>query len=230
MRWSSCCISTCAGPRETRRSRQALPQQAGSARPRDSELDMVELTLDQMAIGGIYDQLGGGFHRYSTDDRWLVPHFEKMLYDNALLMPRLSATPTRRPASRSIASIVEETLDYVLREMTSPEGGFYRTQDADSEGEEGKFYVWTAAEVEAALGEEDGALFCAFYDVSEHGNFEHKNILHVDHSLAELRSSKASRSSGWSRRWREAARSCTRCAQSVSGRGWITKSSPAGTA
>ncbi len=156
---------------------------AGS--PRDSELGMVEFTLEKMARGGIYDQLGGGFHRYATDDRWLVPHFEKMLYDNALLSRAYlhAYQITGKPFYRRIC---EETLDYVQREMLSPEGGFYSTQDADSEGVEGKFYLWTPADIKAALGEEDGTLFCAFYDVTEHGNFEQKNILHVDLSLEEI--------------------------------------------
>jgi uncharacterized protein YyaL (SSP411 family) len=154
-------------------------------RPRDSELGMVEFTLEKMANGGIYDQLGGGFHRYSVDDRWLVPHFEKMLYDNALLS-RTYLHAYQITGEPFYLRIVEETLDYAQREMLSKDGGFYSTQDADSEGVEGKFYLWTPAEIKAALGEEDGALFCAFYDVTEHGNFEHKNILHVDHALTEI--------------------------------------------
>ncbi|HEU5369274.1 MAG TPA: thioredoxin domain-containing protein [Ktedonobacterales bacterium] len=164
----------------------AAPQEKSTAaRPRDSELGMVEFTLEKMANGGIYDQIGGGFHRYSVDDRWLVPHFEKMLYDNALLSRAYlhAYQITGEPFYRRV---VEETLDYVQREMLSKDGGFYSTQDADSEGEEGKFYLWTPAEVRAALGERDGAFFCAFYDVTEQGNFEHKNILHVDHSIKEI--------------------------------------------
>jgi uncharacterized protein len=167
-------------------SAAAQPESA-PARPRDSELGMVEFSLEKMANGGIYDQIGGGFHRYSVDDRWLVPHFEKMLYDNALLSRAYlhAYQVTGEPFYRRIC---EETLDYVQREMLSPDGGFYSTQDADSEGVEGKFYLWTPAEVKTALGEEDGAgaLFCAFYDVTEQGNFEHKNILHIDHSLKEI--------------------------------------------
>ena len=141
-------------------------------------LEAVETTLEKMACGGMYDQLGGGFHRYSVDQYWFVPHFEKMLYDNALLSRiYLDAyLVTRNSFYRRIA---EETLDYVTREMTSPEGGFYSTQDADSEGEEGKFYVWTPQEVEALLEEKDAALFCQYYDITPEGNFEGKNILHV---------------------------------------------------
>ena len=145
-------------------------------------LDMVEQTLTKMAQGGIYDQLGGGFHRYSVDSHWLVPHFEKMLYDNALLSRvYLDAyLLSKRDLFRQIA---EETLDYVVREMTSPEGGFYSSQDADSEGEEGKFYLWTAAEVKELLGESDGELFCQYYDISPEGNFERSNILHIPRAL-----------------------------------------------
>lgn len=142
------------------------------------ELEMVELSLRGMANGGIYDQLGGGFHRYSTGKTWLVPHFEKMLYDNALLSRVYLHTylVTGVPFYRRI---VEETLDYVVREMTSPEGGFYSTQDADSEGVEGKFFVWTPAEIEQVLSAEDATLFMPYYDVTRRGNFEGKNILHV---------------------------------------------------
>jgi len=144
----------------------------------DTFLAAAEQTLDKMACGGIYDQLGGGFHRYSVDHRWLVPHFEKMLYDNALLSRvYLDAyLLTKKPLYRRI---VEETLDYVLREMTSPEGGFYSTQDADSEGHEGKYFVWSAAEVLTVLGREDGDLFCRYFDVTPEGNFEGRNILNV---------------------------------------------------
>jgi uncharacterized protein YyaL (SSP411 family) len=163
----------------------AAQQGQNPARPRDSELGMVEFTLEKMANGGIYDQIGGGFHRYSVDERWLAPHFEKMLYDNALLS-RVYLHAYQVTGEPFYRRIVEETLNYAQREMLSKDGGFYSTQDADSEGEEGKFYLWTPAEVKAALGEEDSALFCAFYDVTEQGNFEHKNILHVDHSLAEI--------------------------------------------
>jgi uncharacterized protein YyaL (SSP411 family) len=141
-------------------------------------LAAVELTLDKMANGGIYDQLGGGFHRYSVDRVWLAPHFEKMLYDNAqLARVYLQAyLVTENPLYRRI---VEETLAYVEREMTDPGGGFYSTQDADSEGEEGKFFLWTPGEVERLLGPEDGLLFGSYFDITEAGNFEHRNILRV---------------------------------------------------
>jgi uncharacterized protein YyaL (SSP411 family) len=140
-------------------------------------LDMVIHTLTKMAQGGIYDHLGGGFHRYSVDAKWLVPHFEKMLYDNAQLV-RIYAnayTISREPLFRSV---VEETVGYVFREMLDPQGGFYSTQDADSEGEEGKFFVWTAEEINRVIGESEGEIFCRMYDVGEPGNFEGKSILH----------------------------------------------------
>jgi uncharacterized protein YyaL (SSP411 family) len=153
--------------------------------------EMVDLTLRKMALGGMYDQLGGGFHRYSVDERWLVPHFEKMLYDNALLS-RVYLHAYQASGDPFFRRIVEETLDYVIREMTCvgrrPDacGGFYSTQDADSEGVEGKFFIWTPDEVDALLGVEDGPLFRAYFDVTEAGNFEHKNILHIDHSIEEV--------------------------------------------
>jgi uncharacterized protein YyaL (SSP411 family) len=143
----------------------------------DSALDMVRLTLDRMAMGGLYDHLGGGFHRYSTDERWLVPHFEKMLYDNALLaLAYLEAH--QATADNFYREVVEETLAYVLREMTSPEGPFYSTQDADSEGEEGKFFVWSAQEVEDVLGQDLADIFMDTYGITPEGNWEGHNILH----------------------------------------------------
>lgn len=139
-------------------------------------LNVVRLTLDKMSHGGIYDHLGGGFHRYSTDARWLVPHFEKMLYDNALLT-QAYLEAFQATGNPDDARVVRETLDYVLREMTQPQGGFYSTQDADSEGEEGKFFVWSEADVLAVLGPEDARLFCDAYDVTQRGNWEGHNIL-----------------------------------------------------
>ena len=141
-------------------------------------LQMLNLSLEKMALGGMYDQLGGGFHRYSTDSYWLVPHFEKMLYDNALLS-KLYLHAFQATGHELFLRIVQETLDYVLREMTAKEGGFYSSQDADSEGEEGKFFVWTPQQVEQALGREDAEIFCAYYDVTRAGNFEGQNILNV---------------------------------------------------
>src|SRR5260370_1865192 len=138
--------------------------------------EMVRHTLTKMAMGGIYDHLGGGFQRYSVDERWLVPHFEKMLYDNALLA-RLYLDAGRALKEPEFLNVAREILDYVLREMTSPEGGFYSTQDADSEGEEGKFYVWSAKEIEAALGPADARLFDLANGVTDRGNFEGHNIL-----------------------------------------------------
>ena len=140
-------------------------------------LEMVTHTLTKMAQGGIYDHLGGGFHRYSVDAKWLVPHFEKMLYDNAQLV-RIYAqvfTLTGEPLFRTI---VLETCDYLVREMLHSEGGFYSTQDADSEGEEGKFFIWAATEIDRIIGEDAGEILSRMYDVSEHGNFEARNILH----------------------------------------------------
>jgi uncharacterized protein YyaL (SSP411 family) len=141
-------------------------------------LSGVELTCRQMANGGIYDQLGGGFARYSVDEYWLVPHFEKMLYDNALLA-RLYLEAYEATGDGFYKRIAEETLGYVMRDMTDPEGGFYSAEDADSEGEEGKFYVWTPEEIERVLEPEDAKLAERFWDVTERGNFEGKNILNV---------------------------------------------------
>ena len=148
--------------------------------------DIVVHTLERMARGGIYDHLGGGFARYSTDAEWLVPHFEKMLYDNAQLA-RAYLMGYQATGNAFFKDIVEQILGYVLRDMTDPSGGFYSTEDADSEGEEGKFYVWTPAEVRQLLGEEDARLFSAFYDVATPGNFEGRaSILHMDYTPLEL--------------------------------------------
>ncbi len=140
-------------------------------------LEMVTHTLIKMAQGGIYDHLGGGFHRYSVDEKWLVPHFEKMLYDNAQLV-RIYAEVYCVTGEPLFKQVVDETMTYLMREMLHTEGGFYSTQDADSEGKEGKFFVWTEKEIRQILGEEASEIFCRIYDVSEEGNFEEKNILH----------------------------------------------------
>ena len=141
-------------------------------------LEMVEKTARKMAEGGIYDQVGGGFHRYSVDAVWLVPHFEKMLYDNAQLI-RIYLHLYQITGNDLFKHTAVETLGYIRREMLDPKGGFYSTQDADSEGEEGKFFVWTPNEVERILGERDAQVFNFFYDVSDDGNFEGKNILNI---------------------------------------------------
>jgi uncharacterized protein YyaL (SSP411 family) len=138
--------------------------------------EFVFKTLNKMANGGIYDQLGGGFHRYSTDSRWLVPHFEKMLYDNALL-PIAYAEAYQITKDSRYLEVVNQTLLYVLREMSSSDGGFYSAQDADSEGEEGKFYVWKKNEIQEILGK-DADVFCLYFDVTDGGNFEGHTILH----------------------------------------------------
>jgi uncharacterized protein YyaL (SSP411 family) len=151
-------------------------------------LEIVRHTCRKMASGGMYDQLGGGFHRYSTDAHWLVPHFEKMLYDNALLSRlylhyyQVSADPFPR-------HVTEGILDYVLREMTHELGGFFSSQDADSEGHEGKFFVWSQEEITKLLGPDDARLFNAYYDVTEQGNFEGKNIPNVSRSRADVAAS-----------------------------------------
>src|SRR6266513_4935508 len=147
--------------------------------------EMVQHTCRQMAEGGMYDQLGGGFHRYSVDAQWLVPHFEKMLYDNALLS-RLYLHVFQLTKDESARRTAEVTLDYVVREMTDRCGGFYSSQDADSEGEEGKFFVWSRSEVKNTLGDHDAGVFCDYYDVTDGGNFEGQNILHVNMSLDEV--------------------------------------------
>jgi uncharacterized protein len=148
-------------------------------------LAIVRNTCQKMAQGGIHDHLGGGFHRYSTDARWLVPHFEKMLYDNALLS-RLYLHYYQVSRDESARMVVEGVLDYVVREMTDPAGGFYSTQDADSEGVEGKFFVWSMDEIKALLSERDASLFVAYYNLTNEGNFEGENILNVTRELADV--------------------------------------------
>jgi uncharacterized protein YyaL (SSP411 family) len=154
--------------------------------PDEVARNAVLFTLRKMAEGGIYDQLGGGFHRYSTDAQWLVPHFEKMLYDNALLI-RLYLDAARLTGDPFLQRIADESIGYVLREMRSPEGGFYCTQDADSEGEEGKFFVWTPKQIEEVVGQGSARIVCAYYGVTVHGNFEHgTSVLHVPRREPEV--------------------------------------------
>ena len=154
---------------------------------------MVEKTLTQMRLGGIYDQLGFGFHRYSTDAQWLVPHFEKMLYDQAMLI--MAYTEAYQATGKVFyAGVAEEIITYILRDMTSAEGGFFSAEDADSEGIEGKFYLWTPQEIQKILGEKEAALFVKVFNVKEGGNFEDagpghnidQNILHLQKPLPQL--------------------------------------------
>ncbi len=152
--------------------------------PSDNTLRMVTLNLDKMAAGGIYDHLAGGFARYSVDERWLVPHFEKMLYDNALLAGAY-LDGYRATGNGEYARVVRETLDYVLGYMTDEQGGFHSTEDADSEGEEGKFYVWTVDEIREVLGLQRAERFCFAYDVTERGNFEGKSILNLPKTIEQ---------------------------------------------
>jgi len=148
-------------------------------------LDVVLLTCERMARGGVYDQVGGGFHRYAVDARWLVPHFEKMLYDNAQLA-RLYLEAYQVTGEPGLRRVVEETLDYVLRDMRHPEGGFYSATDADSEGEEGKYFVWTPAEVARVVDANDVDLVCRYWDISDQGNFEGRSIPHVTLTVEQV--------------------------------------------
>ena len=153
-------------------------------------LAMALLTLEKMAAGGIYDQVGGGFHRYSTERRWLIPHFEKMLYDNALLVS-VYLEASQLSGRADFARVAREIVEYVSREMTSPEGGFYSATDADSrnpegESEEGWFFTWTQAELEDVLGKQRAALVGAWYGATASGNFEGRNILHRPRSASQV--------------------------------------------
>ena len=155
-------------------------------------LEMATLTLDKMARGGMYDHLGGGFHRYSVDARWLVPHFEKMLYDNAQLS-QVYLDAYQLTGNALYKRVAVETLDYVLRDMSDAAGGFHSSEDADSEGEEGTFYLWSVDEIRSELGEDDARVFCAYYDVKEEGNFDspepyhaRRNVLHVPRPAAAV--------------------------------------------
>ena len=145
----------------------------------EGALAMVSHTFQQMARGGMYDQVGGGFSRYSVDAQWLVPHFEKMLYDNALLV-RLGAHLWQATHDDEVERVTHKTIGWLAREMMSPEGGFYSSLDADSEGHEGRYYVWDSAEIKTLLGE-DAELLAAYWGVSALGNFEGRNILNVPH-------------------------------------------------
>ncbi len=148
-------------------------------------LEMVEKTLNSMYKGGIYDHIGFGFSRYSTDRKWLVPHFEKMLYDNALLAIAYLET-YHATYNKKYADIAKEIFSYIFRDMTSPEGGFYSAEDADSEGVEGKFYIWSVDEIKKVLGEEAGEKFCAYYNITAEGNFKGKNIPNLITEASDL--------------------------------------------
>jgi uncharacterized protein len=150
-------------------------------------LEAVRLSCSNMAAGGIYDHVGGGFHRYSVDERWLVPHFEKMLYDNAQL-PGLYLEAFQVTGDPTFRNVVRETLDYVLREMRDPSGGFYSATDADSEGEEGKFFVWTPQEVRGLVAPEDADLVCRYWGITDEGNFEGRSIAHESEPLERVAS------------------------------------------
>src|SRR5688572_29227428 len=161
-----------------------LPGSSESSDQGGTALRQALLSLDKMIEGGIYDQVGGGFARYSTDTEWLAPHFEKMLYDNALLLSVISEAwqLTKQPQYKRA---IEETLVFVEREMTSPENGFYSALDADSEGVEGKYYTWQKQEIEDLL-KEDAELFCRFYDITEQGNWDEVNIPRIKQKPVEF--------------------------------------------
>ena len=164
----------------------------------EASLHMVNQTLHKMAFGGIYDHLGGGFHRYSTDERWLVPHFEKMLYDNALL-GQAYINAFQVTGVLLYRKVVEETLDFVTREMRDVGGGFYSTIDADSEGEEGKFYVWSRREFDEVVGD-GSSILARYFDITDEGNFEGQNILNVPQfpdSFAEEEGISPEQLEGW---------------------------------
>lgn len=164
---------------------QLFLHQYGSA-PGQHYVDLASFTLRQMAAGGLYDQLGGGFHRYSTDERWLIPHFEKMLYDNALLPP-LYLAAYQITGEAEYADTARETLAYVLRDLAHPGGGFYSSEDADSEGEEGRFYVWRPEDLAGVLEAADAALASAYWGVADSGNFAHRtSVLARQRSVESL--------------------------------------------
>jgi uncharacterized protein YyaL (SSP411 family) len=160
--------------------------QIEATRTKSKELDeMVQTTLDQMARGGIYDHVGGGFHRYSTERTWTVPHFEKMLYDNAQLL-EVYARAYRETKKPQYKRVVQQTIAFIEREMTSPDGVFYSAIDADSDGEEGRFYVWTAKEIDEVLGKDDAAFFKKLYGAADRPNFEGKyHILVLPDALSD---------------------------------------------
>ncbi len=148
-----------------------------------------QLALDKMELGGLYDQLGGGFSRYVVDEKWIVPHFEKMLYDNAILA-RAYLDAWKYTKKDSYRKVCEETLQYALREMAHAQGAFYSAEDADSDGGEGMYYTWTLSEIHEVLSEEEAELFCLVYNVTSQGNFEGRNILHISTPVEEIAESR----------------------------------------
>ncbi|MFB6307901.1 MAG: thioredoxin domain-containing protein [Haloarculaceae archaeon] len=174
------------GPKFPHPGRLELLFRAYDREGRASYREVIEETLYAMADGGMYDHVGGGFHRYATDREWVVPHFEKMLYDNAEL-PRAYLTGYQLTGDQRFGTVAEETFDFLQRELQHPDGGFYSTLDARSEGEEGAFYVWTPEEVHDAVDDEtDAELFCARYGVTDAGNFEGETVLTLTESVEEL--------------------------------------------
>ncbi|HSX03158.1 MAG TPA: thioredoxin domain-containing protein [Rhabdochlamydiaceae bacterium] len=159
--------------------------QYSKAKKDSRALFYVELTLEMMSRGGIFDQLGGGFHRYSIDEKWQIPHFEKMLYDNALLAEAY-VQAWKFTQKHHFAYVLNRLLNYILREMSHPEGGFYSGEDADSEGHEGRFYTWTIEEIQSALPESDAKIFIQFYGITPEGNFEGRNVLHIEVPVKEI--------------------------------------------
>ncbi len=196
----------------------------------EEALHMVVQTLDHMASGGIYDHIGFGFSRYSTDDKWLVPHFEKMVYDNALLLMAYTEAYqiTKERRFRETALSIQT---YLLRDMQDGQGGFYSGEDADSEGVEGKFYVWTPEEVKQILGEEAGEQYCAVYDITGQGNFEGKSIPNtIDSSISEAALSFRMEDEAFRESWKMPERNCLKPETSEPHHLKMIKSSPPGMA
>ena len=198
------------------------------SQPNEARSKLITTTLDKMARGGIYDHLGGGFARYSVDEKWLVPHFEKMLYDNALLAS-VYADAYRLWGNPEHAQVVRETLDYVLRDMSDDSGAYYSTEDADSEGVEGKFYVWSPAEIIEVLGQHRGQQFCDCYDVSEMGNFEGASILNLPNSIAQFANLHQLDEQPCVENWPKIVGDCSSDDRRVYVRAWTTRPCSAGT-
>ncbi|GIU91206.1 MAG: hypothetical protein KatS3mg011_0112 [Acidimicrobiia bacterium] len=191
-------------------------------RPWGGEADrMLGVTLERMARGGIFDQLGGGFARYSVDERWLVPHFEKMLYDNAQLA-RLYMWAGVELGSRHLGWVAEQTFAYMLRDLRHPDGGFYSAEDADSEGVEGEFYVWSHQEFVEVVGDPAEPI-CEYFGVTPEGNFEGRNVLSRPVEVAELAARWGWETEDLVRPWRRPGRSCSRPGPGGCGPAWTTR-------